>query len=311
MQKIAVIDIGTHSILFLLAGRDENDNIVLLRQEIRSIRLGRNVSADGFIHEQPLTEAIEVLKQYKKLGQEQDADRIIAVATQALRSAKNKKTVCDTIREETDLDVRILTETQEAEASYRGASNGRDFEDTTCVLDIGGGSTEAILGSGDTIIDSISVGIGAVGLTERFVHSDPLGEKEFHDMLSFIESSLKNTMIPILKRGERLIGVGGTITTLAAIDQQMTTYDPNLVDGYVMNHPGIEDILSRMKGLPLTERKKMIKIDPSRADILPAGTIILRTIMTLTGFEEIFVSDRGLRWGIALEELNKTEGYQA
>lgn len=311
MQKIAVIDIGTHSILFLLAGRNAKDNIIPLHQQTRSVRLGRNVDTDGIIHEQPLAEAIDVLKQYKKLSEKRDADRIISVATQALRSAENKTTVCNIIRKETDLDVRILTETQEAEASYRGASNGRDFEGTTCVLDIGGGSTEAILGYGNTIIDSISVSIGAVGLTERFIHSDPPGETEFDGMLSFIVSSLKNTMIPILKRGERLIGVGGTITTLAAIDQQMTTYDPNLVDGYVINHSRIEDILAKMKGLQLAERKKMVKTDPSRADILLAGTIILRTIMTLTGFEDILVSDRGLRWGIALKEFYKIEQHQA
>jgi len=303
MHRLAIIDVGTHSILLLIAETNINGNIVPIHQEIRSVRLGKSVDRDGIIRNEPLTETILVLNRFKDLAMNRKAERIVVVGTQVLRSAKNRDFVRATIKQKTGLDIETLHQKDEARWSYRGAIDDRNIDGPTIVLDIGGGSTELILGDGQKILDFTSIGIGAVGLTERFIQQDPPAENEYASMEDYIRSALKDTISSILKQGVTLIGVGGTVTTLAALHRGMKRYDPDSIDGYIMRFSAIDKILNKMKRLPLSSRKKLLELDPERADILPAGASILLTILSLGKFKDILVSDRGLRFGIALREF--------
>lgn len=274
-----------------------------IHQEIRSVRLGKSVDRDEIIRNEPLTETILVLNQFKDMAMDRKADRIVVVGTHVFRSAKNRSIVCTTIKQKTGLDIETLRQKDEARWSYRGATDNRNIDGPTIVLDIGGGSTELILGYGPNILDFTSIGIGAVGLTERFIKQDPPAETEYASMENFIRSALKDTILFILKQGVTLIGVGGTVTTLAALHRGLKRYDPDSIDGYIMRFSAIDKILYKMKRLPLSSRKKLLELDPERADILPAGASILLTILSLGKFKDILVSDRGLRFGIALREF--------
>lgn len=303
---MAVIDVGTHSVLYLLVEKNARGDAISLFQEIQSVRLGRNVDNAGTIQGEVLTEALQVLKHYRALASQQEADQIVVVGTHVFRAARNRKTVCKRIQNETGLNVEILIEKEEAEWSYRGAVYGRKWLGQNTVVDIGGGSTEVVLGKENEIVDWESTNLGAVGVTERFIHHDPPLPTEFSAMETSVFSSLKDKGASLLKQGERLIAVGGTATTLAALDLRLKKYDPHRVDRYVMRYSTIENILDRMKRIPLAKRKKLLKLDPDRADIILAGATILKICMRLGRFEEVIVSDRGLRFGIALRELTAT-----
>ena len=305
MQRVVVIDIGTHSILYLLVEKNSTGRLVSAHQEIRSVRLGRNIDTRGIVQKESLIKAVTVLKEYADLAQEQNTAKIIVVATHVLRAARNKVDVCETIRKETGLTLQILSGKEEAEASYRGATFGRDLASSVCVVDIGGGSTEIILGEADRIVEVKSVPLGAVGLTERFVRSDPPLNTELADLESFIDIAMKNTLSPVLMEAKNLVGVGGTVTTLAALDLGLITYDPHRVDGHIMHSRRIHRMMDPIQGLSLSERKKIMEMDPGRADIIIAGAYLLRAIMSMGAFKSILVSDRGLRFGIAIHAFSK------
>jgi exopolyphosphatase/guanosine-5'-triphosphate,3'-diphosphate pyrophosphatase len=306
MRRVVVIDIGTHSILYLLAEKDSSGRVACVHQEIRGVRLGRNIGARGVVQEAFLNKAISVLKEYVKLAQDQQADEIIIVSTHVLRAAQNKADVGEMIRKETGLLLHILSGQEEAEASYRGATFGRELTESTCVVDIGGGSTEVILGKADRIMELQSIPVGAVGLTERFLRSDPPSETELADMEHFIDTSMNDTLGPLLLGAKDLIGVGGTVTTLAALDLGLRTYDPHRVDGHILQASRIRRMTDHIQKLSLSERKKIMEIDPGRADIILAGAYLLKAIMDRGPFKTIRVSDRGLRFGIAIRSFSDT-----
>ncbi len=303
---MAVIDVGTHSILYLLVEKNARGDFISPFQEIQSVRLGRNVDNAGTIRGEVLTETLQVLKHYRALASKQNADQIVVVGTRVFRAARNRKRVCKRIQNETGLNAEMLTEKEEAEWSYRGALYERKWLGQNTMVDIGGGSTEVVLGNGNQILDWESTNLGAVGVTERFIHHDPPLPSEFSVMETSVFSSLKDRGASLLEQGERLIAVGGTPTTLAALDLSLKKYDSHRVDRYVMRYLTIENILDRMKRIPIAERRKLLKLDPDRADIILAGTTILKICMRLGRFEEVIVSDRGLRFGIALREFTAT-----
>ena len=304
MHRVAVIDVGTNSVLYLMAEMTKDGRISTFHQDALSVRLGKKLAGKGTIQNESLNELFKVLKKYKKLGEKDNVTNLIAVGTHVFRSAVNRDEILKKIKEEVGLKIEILSEKEEAEWSYRGALQGRNLTGKILMADIGGGSTEIVLGRNNVIMDLRSLKIGAVGLTEKFIHHDPPLETE----CSLIEKSashhLKNSAELLLEQGEQFIGVGGTVTTLAAMALHLEEYQPMAVDGFTMTLTDIRKMLRKLRQLPLSQRKKLLKLDPKRADIVIAGTIILERIMTLGSFQKIIVSDQGLRFGIALREFS-------
>ena len=263
------------------------------------------MATQAIIRAEETAKAISVLIEYTNLARRQKAELVVAVATHALRTAKNRADVCRTLRQETGLKVRILTEREEAKAGFMGALSNKNMNIQSCVLDIGGGSTELTLGRSDRIIDFTSVALGAVGLTERFLHRDPPLPSEWDEMNRFIESILTETFVHLLKEGKQFIGVGGTVTTLAALDLGLQNYDSNRVDGHILHRDRIRQIMIKLQRMPVAKRQTLMHFDPHRADIILGGTGILRSVMIMGNYESIIVSDRGLRFGIAVQKLRE------
>lgn len=303
MKRVAVVDIGTQSILYLLTQVEQDGKAIPTHQKAQGVRLGRGI-ADGYeIQEERLVHALRVLNHYKMLARTQRADRIVVVGTQVFRRAANREAVSETIRRETRLAVEILSEEKEAKWGYRGAVYGRSLDQPVLVVDIGGGSTECIAGDGGKILKRTSVDLGVVGLTERFLHHDPPLPTEYEALEEHVAAVLAARARTILTPGQCLIGVGGTVTSLAAMEMKLRTYDPDRVDGYRISLSAVHASIDRLKRLPLSEIEKLPGLPPHRADIILAGIVLLKRVMVLGEFGDVRVSDRGLRFGIALREL--------
>ncbi|MFH1940892.1 MAG: Ppx/GppA phosphatase family protein [bacterium] len=303
MNRLAVVDAGTNSVLYLLAQKEPDGEIVIIHQETKSVRLGKGMVNTGTIRDEPVKKALDVIAYYKELSRKQGALRVVITGTHIFRTAKNRDDVKKQIEEKTGLTLEILSEGEEARWSYRGAVYGRRLEGKIIVGDIGGGSTEIILGNGKEISHTLSLPLGAVGLTEKYLHHDPPGKNELRLLEEDVLSSLQNPEASFLKLGKQFLGVGGTATTLATMHLKIQRYDPHRIDGYRMTRSDIENLYSTICRLSLPDRKKRISFDPERADILIAGAAVLKTLLIVGGFTHMTVSDRGLRFGIALREF--------
>jgi len=301
-MRLASIDIGTHTILMLIADVEKNGTVSVKRDEHRIARLGKGVDEHGVIQKETFERVLDILLQLKALSDSDGVQRIAACGTSALRDAANRQEFIDFIREQLSINIKILSGKEEAESTYLGAVSEYIDEsptETFSVLDIGGGSTELVSGTGTNVSSAVSMDIGSVRLTERILKKSPPDASALENAKQFIQEHLYN--LTPLPSSTTLIGVAGTLTTLAALDLQVKTFDSNLINRYVLTKDTIDRIFHELKNLTLDQIKNISQIHPARADILLAGILILREIVDKVNASQITVSDRGLRYGILLQ----------
>jgi exopolyphosphatase/guanosine-5'-triphosphate,3'-diphosphate pyrophosphatase len=304
LNRVAVIDVGTNSVLYLLAERRGRDDVISGHQEIRTTRLGRLLASEGRIGERELAKTCAVLKDFRSLAEHQKADKLVCVGTQAFRKAENRSEALDRILKKSGISVEVLSETGEAEWSFRGAVYKRALNSPVLVADIGGGSTEFVRGESSRPIRCASVPVGAVVLTEKHLHHDPPAPEEYERMDAEIRAGISGPLSELTSEGMRLICVGGTATTLAALELGLESYDPRRVDGCMLPSESVKRWIQRLRPVKLAQKRRMVRIDPERADILTAGLMVLDAVTGIGRFKAFRTSDRGLRFGIALRELN-------
>lgn len=300
-MRISAIDIGTNTVLLLIADVDNG----ILRPVVHGhaiARLGQGVDGGGIIRPEAMQRVGAVLKEYIKMSRESNASAIVACGTSALRDAKNREAFLEFVRSTYGIEVTVLTGKEEAELTYRGAVSGFTLrsESGYAVVDIGGGSTEVIAGTATEVAKSISLDIGCVRLTERYLTNLPPEPEALGACLAEIGKHTRD--IGPIDPSSLFIGVAGTVTTLAAIDLGLDHYDPVRVTGHLLSLERIRDIFDRLRVCTLEELRAIPQIHAGRADILLAGTAILIEIMEWLNQGEILVSDRGLRYGFALRE---------
>lgn len=297
-RRVAAIDIGTNSVLMLVA-EVAGDELRAVVDEATITRLGQGVGATGTLAPEAVERTLGCLSRYagtlKRLG----ASDVIAVATSAMRDASNGNAFLD--RAEAILGTRpeVIAGEREAELTFRGALSGLRPADRVAVFDVGGGSTEVIVGRADGAIEAAaSVDVGAVRLTERHVVADPPGSAALSAIRRDAEAALATA--PRID-GLPLVGVAGTVTTLAAMVAGVTPYRGEAVHGARLALTTIEAAAARLGALPLAERRSLPGLDPGRADVIVAGAIIVAAACRAAGAEALVVSDRGVRWGLASE----------
>lgn len=301
LSRIAVIDIGTNSTLMLIAEADSSDSVKTVSQYAETTRLGHQLGQTGLIGQTGIQNNLKALRKYQSLAEQHQADTIITIGTQVFRQAGNAIEIIESIQADTGLKVHVLTQKDEALFSFQGAVSGRNFSECV-VMDIGGGSTELTLGRSE-IQDWISLPVGAVVLTEKFLKNDPPQPEEIKKLQSFVSKQISGSWYSYLSQKIPLLCVGGTITTLAAIKLHLASYNALRVDGLELTLSDIDRLLEQFVMHPLESRKKLIPFDHKRADIIIAGTLILRTVLMSMPLKTVLVSDRGLRHGIAIKEL--------
>jgi exopolyphosphatase/guanosine-5'-triphosphate,3'-diphosphate pyrophosphatase len=300
-MRVAVIDMGTNSTRLLVADV-EGGTLAEVDRRSTVTRLGRGVDTSRQLAMEAIDDVCATVRDYVGRYEELGAERVAAIATSAVRDAENRGAFTGELRERFALDARILSGDEEARLTYLGANHDRDAEGEALVVDIGGGSTELVVGRGDDVSFHASLDAGTVRHTERHVHHDPAqaGELEelANDVRRLIDRELEGSDFAGTGAG---IGVAGTPTSLAAIDQVLDPYDPELVHGYTLTLDSIQRMYSQLAAKTLEERLAVTGLHAGRAPTIVAGVVILIQVMRAFGLSRIEVSEHDILYGAALE----------
>lgn len=288
MSLYAAIDIGTNTTR-LLVGEVSGGKVLPRNIIMRTTRLGEGLQETGLLKETAMQRTIDVLQEYCHFLSRYPGINIGVVATSAARDAGNREQFVEMVKESTGLQVQVISGEQEAALSYWGVTSGLDGIEKPVVLDIGGGSTELMYASGEGKVIACSAPVGAVRCTES-----PTTPSEILEAIKPSLEEIKN--LP----GYNLVGVGGTITTLSAIDMELAVYDPRKIHGSMLSLETVGRILFKLAGMSLAARKRVPGLEANRADIIVAGALILWVIMTFLNQGAIQVSEADILHGIIL-----------
>jgi exopolyphosphatase/guanosine-5'-triphosphate,3'-diphosphate pyrophosphatase len=295
--RYASIDVGTNTVLLLVAERRGHRLVpVLERAEIT--RLGRGVDATGRLDPAAIRDTVAVLAEYARQARALGAGEIACVATSAARDAANGAEFFEAARAAAGLAPEVISGDEEARLVYGSAFRDFGAGGPLAVLDVGGGSTEFIVGEGPLPRARTSLQVGSVRLTERHVTSDPVAPGELERLRAAARVALSPFAALAPGRGARLVGVAGTVTTLSAVAQALSVYDSDRVHGAALGLDEVELLLGRLAALTVRERAALPGMEPKRADVIVAGAVIVAEAMRTTGFDRLTVSDRGVRWGL-------------
>jgi exopolyphosphatase / guanosine-5'-triphosphate,3'-diphosphate pyrophosphatase len=308
-MRVGVVDIGTNSTRLLIADV-EDGAIDELDRRSEVTRLGQGVDASGRLADDAMARVFATLAAYRDALDAADvpADARVAVLTSAARDAANGGDFTRRVCDDFGLDARTIAGEEEARLTFRGATYGRDPQDTTplLVFDIGGGSTELIVGpAGANEPDfHASLQAGVVRQTERHLHRDPPSPHELQQLADDVRATVEADVPETVRASARAaVGVAGTATSLAAIDQELDPYDPRRVHGYGLELAEVELLLARLAQMPLAQRRDVRGLHPDRAPTIVAGTAILLEILRAFGLERAEVSEHDLLHGVALERV--------
>ncbi len=302
-MRIASIDIGTNTLLMLVADIDTGGHLVQVHHEQRFPRIGRDVDANGLISVGAFDRTAWILVEYINLARQLRSDIIVACATSAVRDARNRSEFLKYLEGAASLNVRILSAEEEARLTYLGVTGGMEADGSpVAVLDIGGGSTELIMqekSGHPASFRTMYLQVGAVRISERYFRHDPPLVVEQHSARAYIRDTIAG-LLPA-SPGIRLVGVAGTVTTLVCLERGMKQFVAEKIEGYHLSRETVESWSNRLAMMSSADILALSDTAEGRADILAAGVIILHEIMTALGCGEIVATIRGLRHGLARE----------
>ncbi len=300
MKTVASIDIGTNTILLLVA-RVDRERLEPLFDTETIVRLGEGVHKIGFLSSEAMERGLRTLTQYLERCQKLGVENIFAVGTSALREASNSDQFLKMIRERLNLSIEIISGEEEARLSYLAVSRDfKELKESTLVIDVGGGSTEFIEGKNGHIVQSISLPLGAVRLTEQFLLSDPVREEEWKKMEERIGELL--VRIPHPPVSFSMVAVGGTATTLASVDLGLKEFLPEKIHRFALQQEALRNQLHLFRSKTIDDRKKIPGLSPSRADVILAGGAILYMAMKELKCPSVLISCHGLRYGLLYDQ---------
>jgi exopolyphosphatase/guanosine-5'-triphosphate,3'-diphosphate pyrophosphatase len=295
MARYASIDVGTNSVLLLVAEKDAAGRWKPVVERAEITRLGKGVDQSKRLLPESIEATVQVLESFAKEARQLGAQAIVTSATSAARDASNGAEFLNAAKARAGLTVEIIAGDEEARLSYASAHSDFGGEHPLVVLDIGGGSTEFIYGDVQGNLQfRHSFNVGSVRMTER------LGPDE-----QKIRAALRETFaaLPAPPAGFRLVGVAGTVTTVLAVSRVIEPYDAARVHGAVMSLGEVQAVTKKLWSLDVEARKKVPGVQPKRADVIPAGALVLEESMARLQAAECTVSDRGLRWGLLADRF--------
>ncbi|HEY6695536.1 MAG TPA: Ppx/GppA family phosphatase [Solirubrobacteraceae bacterium] len=307
MSRVAVVDIGTNSTRLLVAEVDDGSLTELQRESIVT-RLGEGVDATGRLGEEPQARVFAAIDRYAEAIDRHGATTRVVVMTSAVRDAANGAEFAATVTERYGLQGRTLSGDDEARLSYLGATAARDPDDPSAllVIDIGGGSTEMIVGARGAVEFHVSTQVGVVRHTERHLHSDPPTAAELAALAADARAALEAAVpAEIRERPAAAVAVAGTATSCASIDLELDPYDPARVEGHTITRARLEELRDRLAALPLAERRGVTGLDPNRAPTIVAGTVILLEVLGAFDLDAFEASERDILWGVALDSTSE------
>ncbi|RCJ33860.1 exopolyphosphatase [Nostoc punctiforme NIES-2108] len=306
---IAAIDLGTNSLHMVVVKIDPTlPAFSIIAREKETVRLGDRNLTTGELKPEIIKKAIAALGRFQEVAKTINAETIIAVATSAVREAPNGKDFLHKIETELGLSVDLISGQEEARRIYLGVLSGMEFNNQPqMIIDIGGGSTELILGDSQQARTLTSTKVGAVRLTSELITTDPISNTEFHYLESYTRGMLERSVDEILanlklEESPRLVGTSGTIETLAMIHaREKSGVIPSTLNGYQFSLKDLQELVNRLRKLSNSERAEIPGMPDKRAEVILAGAVILQEAMTLLGSESITVCERSLREGVIVD----------
>ncbi len=333
MKVTAAIDIGTNTARLMIGELIKGKGLKTLRREAMITRLGEDVNETSSLKEEAVERTLRALSEYKSILEQTEVEKMVIAATSAVRDAKNSDIFLNRVEQLFGTEVKVLSGEQEAQLAFLGATHDIGNSSLTCpacsevvhfgrgerrrriphpssltlVLDIGGGSTELILGEPPDIRDRYSLDIGSVRLTEMFLKNDPPTDTEvrqtkqyIYQMLAPVSSRIREAQWWPGSSKVNLIGVAGTITTISAVKQGLATYNSSKIHHSRLSYADIDKISEAFLSTSLVERKEIIGLETGRADIIVAGTLIAISVMEVFDLCEIIVSECDILDGLIL-----------
>lgn len=301
MEKIAIIDLGSNTARLVIVDLFADGHFMVVDELKESVRLGQDMDRDGFLKPQRVAETIKTLKMFKRLCDASKVDRIIAVATAAVRRSKNQRSFLDEIQATCNIRIRVLSEEEEATLVYRGVINSMDVP-KGIVLEIGGGSTKIIHYNRRNMLACASLPFGAVTLTDLFADGCTPEEAAAHIEEFFTEQLKKIEWLKDVDEETHMIGVGGSFRNLFKINKLVRKYPMDTVHNYEMAVSDFTEIYDKVKVLAVEQRKKIKGLSPTRADIMPAAMAIIQSFVRFMKFDRFLIGGCGLREGIMVNQ---------
>ena len=299
---MASIDTGTNTILLLIA-EIEGENLKPLFEMETVVRLGEGVQENGNLTNAAMDRGLQTLSQYLERCQAMEVQRIFAVGTSALREAKNSEGFLNLVKEKLNLSIEVISGEEEAQLSFLAVVKDlREVKEPILVVDVGGGSTEFILGRDNQISQWISLPVGSVRFTEQFLRSDPIQEEEWQKMERKVRELLVD--IPHPQDPLSMVAVGGTATTLASVEQGLEEFIAEKIHHFVLKKGALGNQLLLYRSKTIEERMKIPGLPAARADVILAGGAILYLAMEELKCPSVLISCHGVRYGLLHKMLN-------
>jgi len=300
MEKIGIIDLGSNSARLVIVKLFE-DHFMVEDEMKESVRLGQDMDRDGFLKPQRTAETIKTLKMFKRLCDASEVSRIIAVATAAVRRAKNQRSFLDEIQATCGIKVDVLSEEEEATLVYRGVINSMDIP-KGIILEIGGGSTKVVYYNRRSILQYATLPFGAVTLTDLFKNDGTPREQTARIEEFFTEQFRKIDWLNEVDPDTQMIGVGGSFRNLYKINKIVRKYPLNIVHNYQFATEDFESVYEMVRELDVDKRMRIRGLSPARADIMPAALAIIKSFTDYLNIETFTIGGSGLREGIMFNQ---------
>ena len=310
-RRLATIDIGTNTVILLVAELNGTIGLRFLDDRAEITRLGEGVDRTGMLGEEGQNRTLNALRGYCERCRSLNVKEIRVAGTSALRDAANAGDFRNRLKRELNLDLRVLSPQEEAGYSYLAVQRGLPLgAKELLVVDVGGGSTEFIWGKDGEVHRWASFQMGTVRLTERFLFSDPVREEECTQLASAVDDELGEVLADWKTETvfDVMVGIAGTFTTLSAVKKALIRYLPAEVHGSFLNREEIQRQLRNFKGKTIAERREIRGLEPKRADVILAGSLLVDRIMEFFHMERVVVSDQGIRHGLLYDRFERRHG---
>jgi exopolyphosphatase/guanosine-5'-triphosphate,3'-diphosphate pyrophosphatase len=301
MTRKASIDIGTNSTRLLIADMDQAVLIQPVSYQERITKLGNGLDQFGRLSVDSMRRVLDVVQEYIAQCQKSGAQHIAVFATSATRDAANRNEFLTLITERTGLSCVVLSGEEEARLSYIGAVSDLERYRQMLVCDIGGGSTEFVLGEKKGIIFAKSLDIGSRRMTSRFLQNDPVSLRQVEELQSFLNNQMNSQLAELPERASKCICVGGTATTLAMMAAKLNPSQAEKAHHHLLSSGRLDAIIGDLAAMTLQERKSLIGLHPDRADVILAGALIVKSILNRFACSRALISTRDLLFGILME----------
>jgi exopolyphosphatase/guanosine-5'-triphosphate,3'-diphosphate pyrophosphatase len=302
VSRLAAVDIGTNSVRLLVAdvdGSGRDAKVRTLDRRMRITRLGQGVDRTRALAAGAIARTLDVLREYRTALHDLEVERVRATATSAARDATNRDDFFVPATDVLGLAPELLSGEEEARLSFSGATADLDAPAPHLVVDIGGGSTEFVLGT-DAPTGLVSLDIGCVRITEQFLHSDPPAPEELANAIATVRDLVADVprLVPGAADAGTLVGLAGTITTVAAIEQGLPEYDPSRIHHFRLTRDAAEDVFRTLATESSAQRAHNPGLEPGRVDVIVGGAVVLVSILRVLGYDEMLVSESDILDGL-------------